>query len=137
MGFGISIARQMAVDEDTDAVNADYQMLMRDAGIPDTTNIVAFPDFLTPEETAQVPFITEDCMTRYQTEQTRAAFMCASSKMLIKKDGQMRVYACTLVDNDPDYDQGQDLEQAIQTRAMLKHHRCFSCFKYGSSCSEA
>ena len=75
-------------------------------------------------------------MTRYQTEATRQAFMCAFSKMVIKKDGRVRVYACTLVDDDERYDQGANLQAGLQQRVMLAHHRCYSCFAYGSSCSE-
>ena len=85
---------------------------------------------------AQVPFITEDCMTRYQTEATRAKFMCHYSKMVVKKNGRMRVYACTLVDDDEDYDFGGSLAESMDVRVMLKHHRCYSCFACGASCSE-
>jgi hypothetical protein len=62
--------------------------------------------------------------------------MCAYSKMVVKKAGRMRVYACTLVDDDESYDQGGSLAESAGKRVMLRHHRCFSCFKYGSSCSE-
>lgn len=75
-------------------------------------------------------------MTHQQTEDSRRAFMCAFSKMVIKKNGRMRVYACTLVDDDEGYDQGANLRAALKQRVMLKHHRCYSCFAYGSSCSE-
>jgi hypothetical protein len=83
-----------------------------------------------------VPDVTDDCMTRYQTESSRREFMCAFSKMVIKKNGRMRVYACTLVDDDDDYAQGETLAEALHERVMLRHHRCYSCFAYGSSCSE-
>jgi hypothetical protein len=56
--------------------------------------------------------------------------------MVIKKNGRMRVYACTLVDDDESYDLGATLGETLKTRIMLHHHRCFSCFKFGSSCSE-
>ena len=75
-------------------------------------------------------------MTRYQTAESRAAFMCGFSKMVIKSSGRMRVYACTLVDDDPDYVQGTSLAEAMTRRVMMRHHRCFSCFRYGASCSE-
>ncbi|MCV6613098.1 MAG: radical SAM protein, partial [Amphritea sp.] len=82
------------------------------------------------------PDISTNCMTQYHTEDTRRSFMCAFSKMIVKQNGRMRVYACTLVDDDPEYDLGEDLAQALEHRISMKHHRCFSCFKYGSSCSE-
>jgi hypothetical protein len=98
--------------------------------------IVAFPDFGIPGEARAVPEITADCMTRYQTEATRRAFMCAFSKMVVKTGGRMRVYACTLVDDDPAYDLGGTLAESLGRRVMLAHHRCYACFRYGSSCSE-
>ena len=49
----------------------------------------------------------------------------------------MRVYACTLVDDDSDYDLGGSLKASKNIRIMLKHHRCYSCFAQGASCSES
>jgi len=62
--------------------------------------------------------------------------MCGFSKMAVKQAGRMRIYACTLVDDDARYDQGESLTEAVRSRVLLEHHRCYSCFKYGSSCSE-
>lgn len=137
MGFGVSIARHMAEGEDSAAVTAAYQRWFREAGVPEDTRIVAFPDFLGPgAHPGGVPEITENCMTTYHSGSTRAEFMCAYSKMAVKIDGRMRIYACTLVDDDPDYDLGSTLTEAMNTRVMLRHHRCFSCFANGASCSE-
>jgi len=75
-------------------------------------------------------------MTRYQDENTRRRFMCASSKMVIRKAGRMRVYACTLVDDDEDYDLGGSLTESTGQQIRMRHQRCYSCFRFGSSCSE-
>jgi hypothetical protein len=75
-------------------------------------------------------------MTQYQTEAVRDAYMCTDTKFVLKKNGVMRVYACTLVDDDEDYDLGSTLSESMKTRVMLGHHRCYSCFAYGASCSE-
>jgi len=136
LGFRVSIARQMEKGENAAAVAAAYGDLLEEHGLPRGTTLVAFPDFLLPRAHATVPAITENCMTIYQSEQTRRAFMCAFSKMIVKKNGRLRVYACTLVDDDPDYDLGGTLAESARKRIMLRHHRCYSCFKYGSSCSE-
>lgn len=136
LGFKVSLARQMEPDEDLSSVNEAFQQLVNNAGFSGKINIVAFPDFLSPGATAQIPDVTADCMTRYQNEQSRREFMCAFSKMIIKKNGRLRVYACTLVDDDEEYDQGSNLRSAMDAQVMLKHHRCYSCFAYGSSCSE-
>lgn len=137
-GFAISIARQMEAGEDTPAVEEAFRAIFREAGLPADLHQVAFPNFYGPgSHPGGVPHITEDCMTRYHTEASRTAFMCAFSKMVVKTGGRTRVYACTLVDDDPDYDQGDSLVEAAERRVMLAHHRCFSCFRYGASCSEA
>ncbi len=135
-GFGVSLARQMQPGCDESGVDREFRQLLAAEGLPADLRIVSFPDFGTPGELRQVPRITADCMTRYQTEATRRAFMCAFSKMAVKQGGRMRLYACTLVDDDPRYDQGDSLADALHARVLLEHHRCYSCFKYGSSCSE-
>jgi len=136
LGFPVSVARQMEAGEDSTAVDERFRDLFEAQGLPRDLRIVSFPDFSTPGANPEVPDVTQDCMTRYQTEETRRAFMCAFSKMVIKKNGRMRVYACTLVDDDEDYDLGGTLAESMDARIMLRHHRCYACFKFGSSCSE-
>jgi len=136
LGFTVSLARQMAAGEDDNAVRISFQHLMTKNGLPQDLTQVAFPDFSTPGVGLDVPYVTTSCMTTYQTAETRRAFMCAFSKMVVKKSGRMRVYACTLVDDDERYDQGGALADSLKPRVMLSHHRCYSCFAYGSSCSE-
>jgi hypothetical protein len=136
LGFKVSIARQMEKGENTAAVGAAYAALLAERGLPTSTTLVGFPDFLLPGAHPAVPAVTEHCMTTYQSADTRRAFMCAFSKMVVKKDGRMRVYACTLVDDDPAYDLGGTLTESLHKRITLQHHRCYSCFAYGSSCSE-
>jgi sulfatase maturation enzyme AslB (radical SAM superfamily) len=136
LGFKVSLARQIDAGEDGAAVEAKFRALLKAHNIPEATTIVGFPDFLTPGSDPKVPHVTENCMTTYQTEQSRREFMCAFSKMLVKIGGRMRVYACTLVDDDPSYDLGATLGESMSKRIMLHHHRCYSCFAFGSSCSE-
>lgn len=135
-GFQVSIARHMQPDEDKVSVENAYRELFRAQGIDHDVAFVAFPDFLPPGSSGSGPDISTSCMTQYHTEESRASFMCSFSKMVVKQDGQMRVYACTLVDDDREYDMGGSIREALDARISMKHHRCFSCFKYGSSCSE-
>jgi MoaA/NifB/PqqE/SkfB family radical SAM enzyme len=136
LGFHVSIARQSANGEDIEAVNRAYLPYFGKAGLPEDTHIIVFPDFHEPGSHPDVPQITESCMTTYKTEEQREGFMCSFSKMVVKKGGRMRVYACTLVDDDEDYDLGGSLSEAMKIRVMLKHHRCYTCFAKGASCSE-
>jgi molybdenum cofactor biosynthesis enzyme MoaA len=135
-GFPVSVARQWSADENTAEVEAAYREVFRAHGVAETLRLVSFPDFAPPGVERKTPYITENCMTTYHTAETRAAFMCAFSRMVVKDRGRMRVYACTLVDDDPGYDLGGSLRESLGERVMMKHHRCFTCFKHGASCSE-
>ncbi len=136
LGFRVSIARQMDRDEAASEVEARYRDLLVAHALPADTTLVSFPDFLTPGASPDVPLVTENCMTTYQTAETRRQFMCAFSKMVIRRNGRMRVYACTLVDDDSRYDLGGTLTESMSERILMRHHRCYACFAYGSSCSE-
>ncbi len=136
LGFKVSVARQTEQGEDTTAIAESFAALFAAHGLPRTTTLVGFPDFLLPGAQPQVPRVTEQCMTTYQSEESRRGFMCAFSKMVIKRNGRMRVYACTLVDDDASYDLGGTLAESLAKRVSLHHHRCYSCFAYGASCSE-
>jgi len=135
-GFNVSIARQAEPNERAQQVNEAYRRFFESVGLPTDLHIVAFPELFTPCATVAVPDITESCMVTYKDEQSRAAFMCSYSKMVVKEQGRMLVYPCTLVDDDPDYRLDTTLTQAMRYRVMLKHHRCFACFSLGASCSE-
>lgn len=137
MGFGVSVARRMEAGEDPAEVEARYRRHLASVGIGRDVRIVAFPELFGPGASPEVPHITEDCMTRYHTPESRARFMCAFSRMVVKQDGRVRVYACTLVDDDPSYDLGSTLAGSLEDVVRLGHHRCFSCFAHGASCSEA
>ncbi len=136
-GFKVSIARQI-VDPKEDKVKQDneFYQLLSQHGLSDKINIVAFPNFYEPGSIVEVPEITEACMTTYHTQKSRRQFMCAYSKMLVKINGKVKVYACTLVDDDKDYELADSLTAAMEKNISLKHHRCFSCFALGASCSE-
>lgn len=136
MGFRVSVANQLLPDIAPDAVAAHFADIFRAAGLPGDLPRIEFPEFHPPGTRVTLPQITEHCMTAFQTEETRRAFMCAFSKMVVKSGGRMRVYACTLVDDDPDYILGETLTEALQIPVSMKHHRCYSCFKYGATCSE-
>ena len=135
-GFDVSIARQRDKDENAGLEDRKFHPHLKRVGVPPDVNIVSFPDFLTPGKRTEVPQITEQCMTEHHSEDSRGAFMCNYTKFVLKKGGRTRVYACTLVDDDEDYDLGGTLSESMRVRVMLGHHRCYSCFAFGASCSE-
>ncbi len=134
-GFQVSIARQTDPDEIPEDVEAAFRGIFREWGIPETLAFTAFPDLGTPGSEDGSPEITENCMEKYPTREDRSHFMCTYTRMLVKRGDRVRVYACTLVDDDPEYDLGGTLAESMDERIMLRHHRCFSCYRYGASCS--
>jgi molybdenum cofactor biosynthesis enzyme MoaA len=135
-GFTVSVARLMEPEEDSEAVDRRYAPLFAEAGLPKNVPIVKFPDFLPPGSIPDVPEVTESCMSSYTTAAQRARYMCSFSRMIVKKNGRPAVYACTLVDDDHQFDLGDTLRESLRVRIRMKHHRCYSCFAYGSICSE-
>ena len=93
MGFGVSVARHMGIDEDRASVEQSFARLFAENGLPAELTLVAFPEFYLPGSLPQVPHVTESCMTQYQTEDSRRQFMCAFSRMVVKQNGRMRVFA--------------------------------------------
>jgi hypothetical protein len=135
-GFSVSIARLQTLGENGEKIKLAYQQYLSSVGISEILPFVVFPNLFPPGSEEEVPYITQNCMTQYKNEQIRSEFMCNYSKMVIKQGSKMNVYACTLVDDDPFYNLGDNLTEAMKIRVMLKHHRCYSCFAHGTSCSE-
>lgn len=135
-GFVVSVARQSDDGEDPAVVEAAFRAIFRDHGMAEDLPFTSFPDLGTPGSEDGSPEITETCMEKYPSAESRAHFMCSYTRMLVKKGDQVRVYACTLVDDDPDYDLGGSLRESLDHRIMLRHHRCFACYRFGASCAE-
>lgn len=135
-GFQVSVARHMESGENTEEVESAYSALFKNFGLPEGIHLVAFPDFLRPGSIPDVPHITTRCMTTYQTQSQREHYMCATSKMIVKKNNRLKVYACTLVDDDEEYALADTLRASMEQKISMKHHRCYSCFALGASCSE-
>lgn len=136
MGFSVSVANQMLTEFTLAETSQQFSKIFKQAGLPEDLHRVEFPDFHPPGLEIGTPEISANCMVTYQTEDLRRSYMCAFSKMVVKDKGRMRVYACTLVDDDPDYVLGETLTESMNESVSMKHHRCYSCFKYGASCSE-
>jgi len=119
-----------------DEIAARFAAVFRSAGLPEQLTLIEFPEFHPPRTDVAVPQITRRCMADFHSEETRLSFMCSFSRMVAKSNGRLHVYACTLVDDDADYILAETLSEALQVPVSMKHHRCYSCFKYGASCSE-
>lgn len=134
-GFKVSIARQLTPGEEELEVKEAFYSIFRENGINERLPFTVFPDFGLPGTDDGSPEVTENCMLKYPTAQSRTDFMCSYTRMLVKRGDQVRVFACTLVDDDPDYDLGASLVESLKPKIMLRHHRCFACYSFGASCS--
>lgn len=134
-GFQCSIARHVEEKEDARHVEDAYRSVLASYGISRDKYFVAFPDFLSPgAHPSGIPTITMHCLSAFANGKT--GFMCENSRMIVKKDGVASVYACTLVDDDDSYQLGSSVTESLKKEVHLTHHRCFSCYKNGASCSE-
>jgi MoaA/NifB/PqqE/SkfB family radical SAM enzyme len=136
MGFTLSVANQVLPDMLAQVVSKRFAEVFRAAGLPEDLPRIEFPEFYPPGSEVIAPQITQSCMVDYQTDLSRREFMCAFSRMVVKSAGECKVYACTLVDDDVEYALGETLTESLQVPVSMKHHRCYSCFQFGASCSE-
>src|SRR5690606_22981773 len=118
-GFNVSVARQLEMTEmHTAEVDNRYRALFRKHGLPEDTAIGALPDFgalangalanfgaPAPEGTsASTAADTREALRQPKTSAARADFLCTYSRMVVKQNGRMRVYACALTDDDSRFD---------------------------------
>lgn len=136
LGFTLSVANQVLPDFDTEEVAQHFSEVFHTVGLPKDLPRIEFPEFHPPDTEVSTPQITQNCMVDFQTDLSRQEFMCAFSRMVVKSAGECKVYACTLVDDDADYALGDTLTESLQVPVSMKHHRCYSCFRFGASCSE-
>jgi molybdenum cofactor biosynthesis enzyme MoaA len=128
-GFAVSIARQMDDNEDSAAVHDAYRQLLRKARLPDNLRIVALPELgkLGTDTQLTTSLAVPDDVDR---------LMCSHSRMVIKRDGQLRVYACAFTDDDVRFDMGPSLSEAAKSPACLQHQRCQQCIRQRATYSE-
>lgn len=127
-GFTISIARQMEDDENAAAVAESYRQLLRKAHLPEDTRVLALPEFGRPGvESAEISAMSAPPFSP----------MCSYSRMLLKREGELRVYACSFTDDDSQFDLGNDLPAALGATVELRHHRCGQCAKHTATYSES
>jgi hypothetical protein len=134
-GFRVSVTRQTTEAEDPAAVSAAFRNTLARHGLPSDLKIVALPDYGPPGRESPQPAVTALDLMRRRSSPSRNELMCSLSKMVVKRVGAMRVYACPLVDDDGGFDQGATLAEALSREVRLRHHRCHSCLKSGASMS--
>ncbi len=144
-GFSVAVAGRTRWGEDQGALRAGYARLFAEHGLPldatDPQALVLFPEM---DETAEVPEITTACWSILNLRPD--AMMCASSRMVVKRNGAERavVLPCTLLPYDPRFEMGNSLAEAARAHGgqfdhgavKLNHRHCAKfCVLGGGSCS--
>lgn len=135
-GFAVNVAGRMFSGETEAGVRDGFARLFRTLEVPvnsyDPVALVLFPEM---DATADVPEITESCWGILH--KSPADLMCASSRMVLKRKGQVRpvVVSCTLLPYDPQFELGHTLAEA-RGAVHLNHPHCAEfCVLGGATCS--
>jgi uncharacterized Fe-S cluster-containing radical SAM superfamily protein len=129
-GFAVGIARQQLADEDARAVENRFRNLLRKQRLPEDLPLLALPELgalggfgnTASEQTAR----TGSAATPFAVEPA-----CSRSRMLIRREGALRLAPCPLVDDDPSFDAPPDLEAACGAPTSAIHARCALCRSVG------
>jgi hypothetical protein len=116
-GFAVGITRQQQADEDAVAIANRFRNLLRKQRLPEDLPVMALPELGalgTPAKAAEEPTAS-------------AETACSRSRMLIRRDGALRLAPCPLVDDDPAFDAPADLALACTAPIFPTHARCSLC----------
>ncbi len=125
-GFDISIARHSKPDENESVEIARYRVLLAKHDLPTDLVIAPLPELGRPSADSSIqPPTAEELANGLHRP------MCAMSRMILKREGQLRVYACALTDDDTRFDLGPSVTASLTTPIPLTHHRCGQCVRRG------
>jgi len=135
LGFEVSVATQSFQNNQSN-IYENFQKLFKQYQLPEFIDVIPFEDLKKPHQQIETPEISKTELYKVKTAEEISNIMCSFSRMVLKKNGQTYVYACTLVDDDERYNLGTTLQESVNKKVVLKHHRCYLCFTNGISCSE-
>ncbi len=134
-GFDAGITRQQDPGEDGAAVAARFRQLLRRQLLPEDLPVIALPELgalaASREATAGAGNTPAWNPGLVADEAALAAAPCARSRMLIRRDGRLRLTACPLVDDDPAFDQPPDFVATACSAVAPTHRRCATCLACG------
>ncbi len=134
--FDIHIAGRAMFSESDDAARSGYADLIAangwsiDAANP--AHVMLFPEM---DDTVDVPEITVACWGILNINPN--SMMCANSRMVVRRKGESGpvVLACTLLWDDPQFETGKTLTEALGPVALNHPHCSKFCVLGGASCS--
>lgn len=128
------IAGRMSHNDDSAIVRQQYACALQEYGLEKLANsMTIFPEF--DSELQEIPTITQNCID-VVSEGAWKNFMCTYLRQVAKTPEGMRVFACTVTNDSPDFDYGGELLQSLHRKTYMAHHRCYTmCFSSDASCS--
>jgi sulfatase maturation enzyme AslB (radical SAM superfamily) len=125
-GFDVGITRQQLPGENARAVDSRFRNLLRKQNLPEDLSIVALPELGALGDLAGLPEAPAHDPPLVAPETA-----CARSRMVLKRDGALRIAPCPLVDDDPSFDMPGGLEDALTRPIRASHPRCALCLGAG------
>jgi uncharacterized Fe-S cluster-containing radical SAM superfamily protein len=135
-GFLTHIAGRAMFSENEADARAGYSALIQAHGwkvaASNPGQLLLFPEM---DERVDVPEITVACWSILDIHPD--TMMCATSRMIVRRKGEPRavVLACTLLWDDPQFQTGETLKEALGPVALNHPHCAKFCVLGGASCS--
>ena len=123
-GFEVGITRQQDPDERGEAVAQRFRQLLRKQVLAEDLPIVALPELGRPNAAPSSPAL-------HVLASPLAPTACSRSRMLLRREGELRYSPCPLVDDDPARDLGGSLQTACAAMIEPSHARCRICLTQG------
>ena len=126
-GFDTGITRQIQPGEDAALIAHRFRQVLRRHGLPDDLSVMALPQL------GALGSAPPDVGAGGAGSDASPPCppLCASGRMLIRRDGALKLTACALVDDDPAFDRAPALESALATPIDPVHRRCRLCLGGG------
>lgn len=135
-GFKTHIAGRAMFSENDAMARTGYSALIKNHGwkvaAGNPGQLLLFPEM---DEQVDVPEITVACWSLLDIHPD--TMMCATSRMIVRRKGEPRavVLACTLLWDDPQFQTGETLTEALGAVALNHPHCAKFCVLGGASCS--
>ncbi|MEO8308561.1 MAG: radical SAM protein [Pseudomonadota bacterium] len=127
-GFATGITRMLEAGEDRRAVENRFRNLLRRQRLPEDLPIVALPELGLPQpDGALVPY-TQSPSSPPTSLPTPG---CSRSRMLLRRNGSLRIAPCALVDDTPALEFETGLAESLKIPARALHARCAQCLSQG------